>query len=167
MTRFRIPDLAVLPSSTQIADAHEAAGGAASFDRDRRICLHRHDYTRHLMAAVRPPPAAGQGRRISERAHAGRPRTGGAERRRGLRKLLISSVPELRIGWLEETMETQEAQAGIDRVVKLVEVGCPFFDRCPLAIEGACDKETPPIRNLGDGHAIECHRSEAEFLGAS
>ncbi len=29
-------------------------------------------------------------------------------------RLLISSVPELRVGWLEETMQTQEAQAGID-----------------------------------------------------
>ena len=82
-------------------------------------------------------------------------------------RLLIASVPELRIGWLEETMETQEAQAGIDRVVQLVEVGCPFFDRCPIAIEGTCDRETPPIRNLGRGHAIECHRSEAEFQAAS
>ena len=45
-------------------------------------------------------------------------------------RLLIASVPELRNGWLEETMQTQEAQAGIDRVVKLVEVGCPFFHRC-------------------------------------
>ena len=82
-------------------------------------------------------------------------------------RLLISSVPELRIGWLEKTMQTQEAQAGIDRVVKLVEIGCPFFDRCPISIEGTCDRETPPIRNLGRGHAIECHRSEAEFLAAS
>ena len=82
-------------------------------------------------------------------------------------RLLISSVPELRIGWLEETMETQEAQAGIDRVVTLTDVGCPFFDRCPLAIEGTCDRETPPIRDLGDGHAIECHRSQEEFAAAS
>ena len=82
-------------------------------------------------------------------------------------RLLIASVPELRIGWLEETMQTQEAQAGIDRVVKLVEVGCPFFDRCPISIEGTCDRETPPIRTLGRGHAIECHRSEAEFVAAS
>ena len=78
-------------------------------------------------------------------------------------RLLIASVPELRIGWLEETMETQEAQAGIDRVVTLTDVGCPFFDRCPLAIQGTCDRETPPIRDLGGGHAIECHRSEEEF----
>ena len=79
-------------------------------------------------------------------------------------RLLISSVPELRIGWLEQAMETQEAKAGIDRVVQLTEIGCPFFDRCPLAVEGTCDREDPPIRRLGDGHAIECHRSEKEFM---
>ncbi len=78
-------------------------------------------------------------------------------------RLLISSVPELRVGWLEETMGTQEAQAGIDRVVTLKEKGCPFFDRCPMAIEGTCDEETPPVRKLAGNHAIECHRSEAEF----
>ena len=79
-------------------------------------------------------------------------------------RLLSSSVPELRVGGLEETMQTQEAQAGIDRVVQLTEIGCPFFDRCPLAIEDTCDRETAPIRDLGDGHLIECHRSEEEFV---
>ena len=79
-------------------------------------------------------------------------------------RLLISSVPELRIGWLEQAMQTQEAKAGIDRVVRLTEVGCPFYDRCPLAVEGTCDRETPPIRRLADRHAIECHRSEEEFM---
>ena len=79
-------------------------------------------------------------------------------------RLLISSVPELRVGWLEDTMKTQEAKAGIDRVIKLTEKGCAFFDRCPLAIENTCDGEIPPIRNLGDGHTIECHRSEEEFV---
>ena len=79
-------------------------------------------------------------------------------------RLLIASVPELRVGWLEETMETQEAKAGIDRVVRITETGCPFFDRCPIKIEGTCDKEIPPIRNFGDNHQIECHRSETDFL---
>ena len=79
-------------------------------------------------------------------------------------RLLISSVPELRVGWLEETMQTQEAQAGIDRVVTLTAVGCPFFDRCPLAIKDTCDREIPPVRQLGGGHTVECHRSEAEFM---
>ena len=80
-------------------------------------------------------------------------------------RLLISSVPELRVGWLEETMETREAKAGIDRVVELTEVGCPFFSRCPLAIPGTCDNLTPPIRDLGSRHKIECHRSLEEFRG--
>ena len=79
-------------------------------------------------------------------------------------RLLISSVPELRVGWLEETMQTQEAQAGIDRVVTLTAVGCPFFDRCPIAIKDICDRETPPVRQLSGGHTVECHRSEAEFM---
>jgi len=79
-------------------------------------------------------------------------------------RLLISSVPELRVGWLEEAMETQEAQAGIDRVVTLTEIGCPFFDRCPRAIDGTCDRVDPPIRDIGDGHTIECHRSSEEFV---
>ena len=79
-------------------------------------------------------------------------------------RLLIASVPELRIGWLEETMRSQEAQAGIDRVVTMTDTGCPFFDRCPIAIKGTCDRETPPVRHLGGRHAVECHRSEAEFL---
>ena len=79
-------------------------------------------------------------------------------------RLLIASVPELRLGWLEETMETQEAQAGIDRVVQITEIGCPFYDRCPIAIEGTCDKEIPPIRKFGQSHQIECHHNENEFL---
>ena len=80
-------------------------------------------------------------------------------------RLLIASVPELRTGWLEEAMETREARAGIDRAVELTDVGCPFFDRCPLAVEGACDRETPPVRDLGGGHTIGCHRSLEELPG--
>jgi len=78
-------------------------------------------------------------------------------------RLLISSVPEMRIGWLEDAMKTQEAEAGIDRVVELVEEGCAFFDRCPLAIDGTCDVETPPIQKFDKGHVIECHRGEEDF----
>ena len=79
-------------------------------------------------------------------------------------RLLIASVPELRVGWLEETMESQEAKAGIDRVVKLTETGCPFFERCPLSIEGTCDQEHPPIRHLASGHTIECHQSAEQIM---
>ena len=79
-------------------------------------------------------------------------------------RLLIASVPELHLGWLEKTMETQEAQAGIDRVVQITEIGCPFYDRCPIAIEGTCDKEIPPIRHFDESHQIECHHNENYFL---
>ena len=98
--------------------------------------------------------------------------------------LLISSVPELRIGWLDEAMEVQEMvdefyrdrrkralaarlwdaniqdqRANVERVLDLIETGCPFFHRCPVAIEGTCDRGTPPIRNPGEGHAVACHRN--------
>ena len=80
-------------------------------------------------------------------------------------RLLIASVPEMRVGWLEETMETREALAGIARAVTITEVGCPFHDRCPVSIEGTCDKVDPPQRVGAHGHVIECHR-EFEELGA-
>ncbi|MDM8543566.1 ABC transporter ATP-binding protein [Desulfococcaceae bacterium HSG9] len=74
-------------------------------------------------------------------------------------RLLITSVPELRIGWLEDTMQTREAAVGIARGVELTAVGCPFFNRCPLGIEdGTCEKETPAYRQPAQGHVIACHQ---------
>lgn len=83
-------------------------------------------------------------------------------------RLLISSVPELRVGWLEETMQTREALAGISRGVVLRDVGCPFFDRCPVAVEGLCDKQTPPNRvdENGHDHVIACHLEVSDLSAA-
>ena len=72
-------------------------------------------------------------------------------------RLLISSVPELRIGWLEDTMQKREMAAGIARGVEITKIGCPFFNRCPMAIEDTCDVKDVPIRELKDGHQIACH----------
>lgn len=80
-------------------------------------------------------------------------------------RLLISSVPETRVGWLEDTMVRQEATAGISGQVKLTDVGCPFFERCPMAIEGTCDKQNPPRRIDKNNHVIECHRELSELGG--
>ena len=82
-------------------------------------------------------------------------------------RLLIASVPEMRVGWLEDTMQTREAMAGISRGVTITKVGCPFFDRCPVAIEGTCEKIDPPARvdEHGHNHVIECHR-QIDELGA-
>ncbi len=78
-------------------------------------------------------------------------------------RLLISSVPELRIGWLEETMQKREMAVGIAKDVEITAVGCPFFNRCPMGIEGKCEQESPPVRNLEDGHQISCHRTIEEL----
>ena len=55
-------------------------------------------------------------------------------------RLLISSVPELRVGWLEETMQKREMAAGIARGVEITDTGCPFYNRCPIALDGTCDR---------------------------
>ena len=78
-------------------------------------------------------------------------------------RLLITSVPEMRVGWLEDTMETREAAAGIARGVEITAVGCPFFNRCPIAIEGTCDQVVPPVRADKPGHEISCHHTLEEI----
>jgi len=79
-------------------------------------------------------------------------------------RLLISSVPELRIGWLEDTMKKREMAVGIARGVEITAVGCPFYNRCPLAIEGTCDTQVPPVREAINDHLIACHISIEELV---
>ncbi len=81
-------------------------------------------------------------------------------------RLLISSVPELRIGWLEDTMQKREMAAGIARGVEITAVGCPFYNRCPAGIEGTCDTEVPPIREPIKDHLVACHLSIEELREA-
>lgn len=81
-------------------------------------------------------------------------------------RLLISSVPELRIGWLEDTMQKREMAVGIARGVEITDVGCPFYNRCPQAIEGTCNLETAPTQEPHPDHFISCHRSMEEITAA-
>ena len=78
-------------------------------------------------------------------------------------RLLIASVPELRVGWLEDTSQSREALAGISRGVTLTETGCPFVSRCPIVIEGVCHSVVPPSRNnfAEKKHSIACHHDFA------
>jgi peptide/nickel transport system ATP-binding protein len=78
-------------------------------------------------------------------------------------QLLLSSVPELRQGWLEDVMKTRSALAGIARVVEITDVGCPFYPRCPVAIDGVCDVTRAPYREPVAGHRIACHREVSEL----
>jgi len=78
-------------------------------------------------------------------------------------RLLISSVPELRIGWLEDTMQKREMAVGIARGVEITDTGCPFFNRCPIAIDGVCDVDVVPVREPSKDHFIACHRTMDEI----
>ncbi len=79
-------------------------------------------------------------------------------------RLLISSVPELRLGWLEETMGKREMAVGISKGVEITSVGCPFYNRCPNGMEGTCDVQNAPIIELDNGHQISCHLGLNELV---
>ncbi|RXH42340.1 ABC transporter ATP-binding protein [Bradyrhizobium zhanjiangense] len=78
--------------------------------------------------------------------------------------LLISSVPQLRQGWLDSIgqMALKEASAG------MAEAGnggtCSFFERCAVRIPGRCDVERTPVRFLSKGTEIRCQRTEQELI---
>lgn len=74
-------------------------------------------------------------------------------------RLLISSVPELHVGWLDKIIASRDMAAGIGMTVESTENCCAFFNRCPLAIAGTCDQETVPTKTYPGGHIIVCHHA--------
>lgn len=54
-------------------------------------------------------------------------------------------------------MKKREMAVGIARGVEITAKGCPFYNRCPMAIEGTCQTQTPPTLELDNGHQISCH----------
>lgn len=72
-------------------------------------------------------------------------------------RLLIASVPELRVGWLETTAAGRSGSFGLVGNSEIAAAGCAFADRCPLAIKGTCDVAAPPLRRYPNGHVIACH----------
>ena len=78
-------------------------------------------------------------------------------------RLLLSSVPELRVGWLEDHRSTEAAERAMADVVNIGLTGCPFHTRCPMAIEGLCDVQAPPVREPSKDHAIACHLEISEL----
>ncbi|MEO7494675.1 MAG: ABC transporter ATP-binding protein [Massilia sp.] len=77
---------------------------------------------------------------------------------------LISSVPRLRRGWLEEVAgRTSES---LPQIGAATGPGiCSFIDRCPLRVDGVCNTAPPPRTQLANGGSILCHRTEAELRG--
>ncbi|HEX7761685.1 MAG TPA: ABC transporter ATP-binding protein [Caulobacteraceae bacterium] len=74
--------------------------------------------------------------------------------------LLISSVPEMRKGWLEETPTARPA------AVPVAAGGaglCGFLGRCPSPVEGVCNALPPPRSRLAGGNEVLCHRTDAQL----
>jgi peptide/nickel transport system ATP-binding protein len=77
-------------------------------------------------------------------------------------QLLISSVPELRQGWLEERGSVRGPEAKGTGIP-----ACAFFARCPVAMPGTCDVLAPPLRTLAKGAEILCHHDAAALMRAA
>jgi len=75
--------------------------------------------------------------------------------------LLLSSVPELRPGWLDSLPPAKLAQAAGG--VAFSTAPCAFAPRCGLRLEPCCASEVPPRRTLGKGTTIACHRTEHDL----
>jgi peptide/nickel transport system ATP-binding protein len=76
--------------------------------------------------------------------------------------LLISSVPELRRGWLEEATMPRELPAigAVASDLRGSSELCKFLQRCPARIDGVCNTQAPVHRVLRSGKEILCHRGE-------
>jgi peptide/nickel transport system ATP-binding protein len=71
--------------------------------------------------------------------------------------MLLSSIPELRQGWFDETLDRRQNafDGSMARVPR--DVGCPFRTRCPHRIVDLCDRVAPPARILPGNHVAYCH----------
>ncbi len=71
--------------------------------------------------------------------------------------LLMSSVPELKHGWLEQILDSRSTEKKDDTGPIPERSMCAFQPRCPVYDKTRCEKGLPPGRNLGDNHVIYCH----------
>lgn len=77
-------------------------------------------------------------------------------------QLLFSSVPEIRVGWLEESTTTAR-EARIDIALMQSSSGCAFFPRCPHRMLDLCEREVPKFRPAGVRSFMACHRDEEQL----
>ncbi|WP_369302865.1 ABC transporter ATP-binding protein [Pseudomonas sp. N2-5-1-1] len=77
--------------------------------------------------------------------------------------LLIHSVPELRQGWLETCGTTCETLPAIGERANVPEL-CTFLNRCPVRVDGLCNRTAPSRRALDNGVEILCHHDSAQLL---
>jgi peptide/nickel transport system ATP-binding protein len=77
--------------------------------------------------------------------------------------LLISSVPEMRAGWLEASTSMRRVSSDLAGLSILASRGCAFAGRCPMRIAGVCEIQRPPVRIGEKSLAIYCHRTLDEL----
>ncbi len=77
-------------------------------------------------------------------------------------QLLLASVPELKPGWLEQS-HSRARGSGEPINPRRPAAGCAFEDRCPRRITDTCDRVAPPLRALGPGRVMVCHRQPEEL----
>jgi peptide/nickel transport system ATP-binding protein len=78
--------------------------------------------------------------------------------------LLVDSVPALEPGWLDARRAmTGGALPAMGPSADDAHELCPFRDRCPVRIDGACNVTPPAMKSLPSGARILCHRPAAEL----
>lgn len=78
--------------------------------------------------------------------------------------LLIRSVPELRIGWLDQMSADSVGRRSEPGTPAMGAAGlCPFINRCSLQMNDICDRLAPPRRVLEGGKEILCHLTGEEL----
>lgn len=77
--------------------------------------------------------------------------------------LLLSSVPAMQQGWLEQVGgAAQRVLPAIGAVDPSPEI-CAFLPRCAMRVDGVCNVVPPRRRNMEHGGEILCHRSDSEL----
>ena len=79
--------------------------------------------------------------------------------------LLVNSVPELRQGWLESCGAICTELPPISPKANVPEL-CTFLDRCPVRVEGLCNRTAPGRRQIAGGSEILCHLSSDQLLAS-
>ncbi|MCI0996373.1 ABC transporter ATP-binding protein [Pseudomonas sp. ICMP22404] len=78
--------------------------------------------------------------------------------------LLIHSVPELRQGWLESCGTTTCGTLPALGEKAEASTLCTFLNRCPVRVDGLCNRTAPPRRVIEGGSEVLCHHDGGELL---
>jgi len=78
-------------------------------------------------------------------------------------ELLVGSVPALRPGWLDTRCAQACAQLPAIGPTEPIPELCSFLSRCPVRIDGLCNRTPPAEKSLASGTRILCHHALADL----